>query len=49
MQQKTKLKVHKEEIYHFTCSECKKWWSVADAPKQKKRWFCPWCGTKQSR
>ncbi len=33
-----------EKISHFSCSKCKKWWSVGDAPKVKKKWFCPWCG-----
>jgi len=33
-----------EKIHHFNCDKCKKWWSVADAPVKKKKWFCTWCG-----
>ncbi len=36
-----------EQLSHFWCIECKKWWSIGDAPKTKKDWFCPWCGLKQ--
>ncbi|MDP2629423.1 MAG: hypothetical protein Q8P45_01815 [Candidatus Harrisonbacteria bacterium] len=42
---KTSRKI--EEIHHFHCVLCKKWWSVSQAPKQKKVWYCPWCGQKQ--
>ncbi len=35
-----------EEIYHFRCGICDKWWTIGDAPKNKT-WFCPWCGKKQ--
>jgi hypothetical protein len=37
-----------EELHHFSCSACKKWWSVGDAEKMKKEWFCPWCGVLQA-
>lgn len=37
-----------EHLYHFNCGVCKKWWSIGDAEKQKKEWFCPWCGVLQS-
>jgi len=37
----------KEELFHFKCARCKKWWAIGDAAKNKKFWFCPWCGTKQ--
>jgi Zn finger protein HypA/HybF involved in hydrogenase expression len=33
-----------EELHHFSCEKCKKWWSISEAPKNKKKWFCPWCG-----
>jgi ribosomal protein L44E len=35
-----------EKLVHFQCGECKKWWSIGDAPK-KIQWFCPWCGKEQ--
>lgn len=35
-----------EKLTHFSCPSCKKWWTVGDAPKKKKEWHCPWCGTK---
>lgn len=37
-------KISKETLYHFSCKECHKWWSIGDAPEDKKDWFCPWCG-----
>jgi len=37
----------KEELHHFNCKECKKWWTIGDAPEDKEEWFCPWCGKKQ--
>lgn len=33
-----------EILHHFSCGACKKWWSIGDAVKEKKDWFCPWCG-----
>jgi PHP family Zn ribbon phosphoesterase len=45
---KTEGKRSVENLYHFSCVKCKKWWSVGDAPKSKKNWFCPWCGEKNS-
>jgi len=41
------MRVSREELVHFRCGKCKKWWTVGDAPKSKKMWFCPWCGVKQ--
>jgi hypothetical protein len=35
-----------ENLNHFNCLKCKKWWSVSEAPALKKDWFCPWCGIK---
>jgi len=40
-------KVSIELLSHFSCRICNKWWSISDAPKEKKEWFCPWCGEKQ--
>lgn len=37
-----------EELHHFQCAQCNKWWSVGDAPKIKQIWFCPWCGEKNT-
>jgi predicted RNA-binding Zn-ribbon protein involved in translation (DUF1610 family) len=36
-----------ENLHHFNCGSCNKWWSIGDAPNDKHDWFCPWCGTKQ--
>jgi DNA-directed RNA polymerase subunit RPC12/RpoP len=38
-----------ENLYHFNCDSCKKWWSIGDAPKdlQTRNWFCPYCGFSQ--
>jgi hypothetical protein len=39
------LKISKEELYHFNCKYCGKWWSIRDADmNEKKGWYCPWCG-----
>ena len=40
------MKRVKEEIHHFSCNKCGKWWSVSEAPKLKIDWFCTWCGQK---
>ena len=40
-------KVSKEELFHFQCAECTKWWIIGDADQTKKEWFCPWCGKQQ--
>lgn len=36
-----------ERLAHFRCGSCGKWWSVGDAPAEKREWHCPWCGKKQ--
>jgi len=36
-----------EELAHFQCGYCCRWWSIGDFNKNKKRWFCPWCGKNQ--
>ena len=36
-----------EIIYHFSCKECKGWWSIAMENfmgANHRRWYCPWCG-----
>ena len=39
-----------EMIFHFTCSQCKNWWSIADTHHKDKnfyaegRAYCPHCG-----
>ena len=36
------LFVSKEELFHFNCSLCKKWWSISD-PKEiieGRTWYC---------
>ncbi|MFA4819275.1 MAG: hypothetical protein WC621_05555 [Patescibacteria group bacterium] len=39
-------KKSREELTHFKCGVCSKWWTIGDAPRQPT-WFCPWCGVKQ--
>lgn len=38
-----------EKMFHFRCSACSRWWSIADAPGDpaQRNWFCPWCGVEQ--
>jgi hypothetical protein len=33
-----------ENLAHFLCDHCSKWWAIGDAPEDKKEWYCPWCG-----
>ena len=38
-----------EILYHFSCKECKGWWSIAVENfmgAADREWFCPWCGEK---
>lgn len=35
-----------EDLSHFWCKLCNKWWSIGDAPVDKTDWYCPWCGVK---
>ena len=35
-----------ERLSHFSCPHCKQWWTVGDAPRAKKEWYCPQCGVK---
>ncbi|MEZ4745750.1 MAG: hypothetical protein R3C41_06745 [Calditrichia bacterium] len=41
-------KLSNEILTHFQCGECRKWWSIGDAPSDRRCWFCPWCGASQS-
>ena len=39
------MNVEKETIYHFTCTECKGWFSIATMEAWKpKKLYCPHCG-----
>jgi hypothetical protein len=39
------MNVEKETIYHFTCAECKVWFSIATMEDWKpKKLYCPHCG-----
>ena len=42
------MKYSKEQMYHFTCEECNRWWSdtVENNDVDKKTRLCPWCGYK---
>lgn len=35
-----------EQLSHFSCATCEKWWTIGDAPVDKTDWYCPWCGEK---
>ncbi|MEX2405664.1 MAG: hypothetical protein WD579_03625 [Candidatus Paceibacterota bacterium] len=38
-----------ETLTHFRCGKCDKWWSIGDAKNvEKKEWYCPWCGVRQT-
>lgn len=40
------MKVFVEKIYHFTCTSCRKWWSIADGKfKVRDVVYCPFCRT----
>jgi len=32
-----------QQISHFQCGKCSKWWSIGDAPTDRQKWYCPWC------
>ena len=41
------MNVEKETIYHFTCKECKGWFSIATMEDwQPTKLYCPYCGIK---
>ncbi len=48
MRETIKSKRSVEKLHHMSCSRCKKWWTIGDAPRSKKKWFCPWCGTENA-
>jgi hypothetical protein len=34
-----------ENLTHFNCPICEKWWSIGDAAEPgRDHWYCPWCG-----
>ena len=42
-----------EKIYHFTCSDCKNWWSYASSHDglplyMQQNFTCPHCGHRDS-
>jgi transcription elongation factor Elf1 len=38
-----------EYIHHYTCDQCKGWWSIASHENYKpKAMYCPHCGHKHS-
>lgn len=46
---KSTLQVTKETIWHFTCTSCSAWFSVASSDNYnpiEKEFFCPTCGKK---
>ena len=50
MNQKNKFhkSVHQysiEQLYHFRCGKCNRWWSIGDFNQHSvKLVCCPWCG-----
>jgi RNase P subunit RPR2 len=46
------IEAHLEYLYHFHCSSCKRWWTIADiAPRRSSEQstfvvFCPHCGAQ---
>jgi len=39
------MKIDKETIWHFTCEDCKGYWTIASMEEwQPKKLFCPHCG-----
>ena len=41
------MNVEKETIFHFTCQECKGWFSIATMEEWKPtKLYCPHCGIK---
>lgn len=35
-----------ENLVHFNCPLCLKWWSISGAPEFKEAWYCTWCGVR---
>ncbi len=42
------MKRASEIVSYFKCKNCCNFWRIADAPDEKKNWFCPWCGIAQA-
>lgn len=42
----TAISVYKEDLYHFLCDNCKKWFSIGDW-EPVEYLYCPHCGKKQ--
>lgn len=42
-------KVSREELKHYNCKKCNKWWSISDGPDDPRELYCPWCGTKGNK
>ncbi|SVC43124.1 uncharacterized protein METZ01_LOCUS295978 [marine metagenome] len=40
----------KETIWHFSCYDCKGWWSIAanDGWEPRENLYCPHCGRNQT-
>jgi len=36
-----------EQLVHFNCSLCLKWWSIGDYTFEKTEMICPHCGKLQ--
>jgi len=34
-----------EKLVHFSCPDCKNWWSIGDWKNKSVMW-CPHCGSK---
>lgn len=39
-----------ETLIHFSCGQCRKWWSIASLPVTQvavNEWSCPECGSRR--
>lgn len=36
-----------EQLYHFQCSMCSKWWTIGDWDGTADSMCCPHCGVRQ--
>lgn len=34
--------------HHMQCGYCGRFFAVEDAPAERDRWYCSWCGTEQT-
>ena len=37
-----------EQLVHFSCAKCTKWWSIASYNYTGESLFCPLCGHQQT-